>query len=84
MSDRDNPEFDGSGSTSTTPCISIVRRRDAPPRPARCIFIGDNLESDILPALALGIEAFYVGADAGLPAGVRKLSSLAALHRFLD
>ena len=51
--------------------------------PNNCVFIGDNMEWDILPALALGMAAFYVGEDMQMPAGAKKLSSLADLHRLL-
>jgi putative hydrolase of the HAD superfamily len=49
--------------------------------PQSCIFIGDNMECDILPALALGMEAFYVGEEALMPAGAKKLTSLEELLR---
>ena len=52
--------------------------------PERCVFIGDNMECDILPALALGMAVFYVGEDTQIPPGAEKLSSLADLHRFLS
>jgi len=52
--------------------------------PQSCVFIGDNMECDILPALALGMRAFYVGEDIQMPAGAEKLSSLADLPRFFS
>ena len=52
--------------------------------PQNSVFIGDNMDCDILPALALGMEAFYVGEDIQMPSGAKKLSSLADLHRFLN
>ena len=52
--------------------------------PKSGVFIGDNMECDILPALALGMEAFYVGEDIQMPTGAQKLSSLADLYRFLN
>ena len=52
--------------------------------PKNGAFIGDNMEWDILPALALGMEAFYVGEDMYVPPGAKKLSSLANLDLFLS
>jgi putative hydrolase of the HAD superfamily len=52
--------------------------------PESSVFIGDNMECDILPALALGMKAFYVGEDIQMPAGTKQLSSLADLLRFLS
>ena len=52
--------------------------------PTKCVFIGDNMECDILPTLAMGVRAFYVGDDVHMPSGAQKLSSLADLHRLLS
>ena len=47
------------------------------------VFIGDSVESDIVPAAALGINAVYVGTEAVLPPGIPKISSLLELESML-
>ena len=47
------------------------------------VFAGDSIESDIVPAVALGINAVYVGAEAALPPGILRISSLLELESML-
>ncbi len=55
-------------------------------RPQDCVMVGDNLEKDVLGALACGIDAVWLNSDVSVnaPAGVTVIHCLHDLIQYLD
>jgi putative hydrolase of the HAD superfamily len=70
--------------TSKTEGLLGIALQKAACAPGEILYVGDSLESDILPAQKLGVRCLYVGEAESLPDGVTRLASLLELQPQLE
>jgi putative hydrolase of the HAD superfamily len=76
---------DDTGLGKPAPRIFIEACHRAEAIPAECVYVGDSLEGDVVPARAIGMQAVWLdrAGTQNYPAGVRRITTLRDLPAIL-